>query len=153
MTDTERHMEAALGYLQLGLYDDANDEIECMPPRERVSPVALVLRAHIYMELKSWGLLREVAVVLVDTIPEDSDHWTWLAYATRRTTDVPSAEEIVLRALEIHPEDAMIHYNLACYAAQLGRLEEAGARLKKAVHLNPEIRLMALDDPDLEPIW
>lgn len=146
-------MEAALGYLQLGLYEDANDEIECLTPRERVSPVALMLRAHIYMELKSWGLLREVAVVLVDTIPEDADNWTWLAYATRRTTDVPSAEEIVLRALEIHPEDAMIHYNLACYAAQLGRLEEAGARLKQAVHLNPEIRLMALDDPDLEPIW
>ena len=49
----------------------------------------------------------------------------------------------------------MIAFNLACYACQLGRLEEAHAWLRKAMDFGDEkeIKLRALDDPDLEPLW
>lgn len=153
MTDSERHLQAALGYLQLGLFQDANDEIEHLPPQEKISPGVLRLRAAIYTELKSWNLLREVAKVLVDQIPEDTQHWIWLAYATRRAASIHDAEEILMRAVQDHPGEAMIHFNLACYAAQTGKLEEARERLEEAIRLAPETRLMALDDPDLEPLW
>ena len=44
---------------------------------------------------------------------------------------------------------ATILYNLACYAAQLGHLDSARARLSEAIKLEPACRELALADPDL----
>jgi Tfp pilus assembly protein PilF len=151
--DAEKQLEAALGYLQLGILEEANDEIEKLPPEERTSSGVLRLRAAICSETKSWHLLREVATFLVDSLPGDPQHWIWLAHATRRTTSIPDAEAILLRAMELHPKGGMIHFNLACHAAHAGRIEEAKERLREAIRLAPETRLLALDDPDLEPLW
>jgi hypothetical protein len=48
-----------------------------------------------------------------------------------------------------------MRYNLACYECQLGRLEQAKGWLEKAFALGDarEMKLAALDDPDLEPLW
>lgn len=48
-----------------------------------------------------------------------------------------------------------MRYNLACYECQLGRMEQAKLWLEKAFTLRDpkKIKLMALDDPDLEPLW
>lgn len=151
--DAEKYLEAALGYLQLGLFEDANEEIEQLPSEQKVSPGVLRLRAAIYSEMKAWLLLQEVAGFLVDSLPDDPQHWIWFAYATRRTTNIPAAENILLRALELHRGEEMIHFNLACYAAQTGMIEKAKERLQEAIQLEPEVRTLALDDPDLEPLW
>jgi hypothetical protein len=49
----------------------------------------------------------------------------------------------------------LIPYNLACYAAQLGDLVAAGDWLAQAFKLGnaKEIKLQALEDPDLAPLW
>jgi hypothetical protein len=48
-----------------------------------------------------------------------------------------------------------VPYNLACYACQLGNLKEAWEWLQVAVELcdAEEIRNLAINDPDLEPLW
>ena len=48
-----------------------------------------------------------------------------------------------------------IRYNLACYACRLGRLKEAWEWLEDAFELSDanQVKLMALDDPDLELFW
>jgi hypothetical protein len=48
---------------------------------------------------------------------------------------------------------AIFHYNLACYECQLGDLEGAKARLKRAFELEQGFRTLALDDEDLRPLW
>lgn len=153
MGDAEKRLEAALGYLQLGMFEEANDEIEQLPSEEKNSPGVLRLRAAIYSETKSWHLLHEVAGFLVNSLPGDPQHWIWLAYATRRTTSIPAAETILLQALQSHPNEGMIHFNLACYAAQTGKVEDARELLRNAIRLEPNVRSLALDDPDLEPLW
>jgi hypothetical protein len=47
----------------------------------------------------------------------------------------------------------MTHFNLGCYACQVGDLEEAKIRIGRAVELDAKFKLLALDDPDLEPMW
>jgi hypothetical protein len=50
----------------------------------------------------------------------------------------------------------MIPYNLACYAAQFGRLEEAWQWLHKAMAAagdTQHIKRMALADADLQKLW
>jgi len=53
----------------------------------------------------------------------------------------------------LHPTDPTIQFNLACYEAQIGSLDRAKAYLKRATEIDPKFRLMALEDPDLEPLW
>jgi hypothetical protein len=46
-------------------------------------------------------------------------------------------------------------FNLACYAAQMGKLEDAWLWLRRAAQIGgaTRIRKMALRDPDLEGLW
>jgi hypothetical protein len=57
------------------------------------------------------------------------------------------------RGAERHPENGLIQFNLACYEAQLGKLDIAKSHLARATKADPKFSLMAMDDPDLEPLW
>jgi Flp pilus assembly protein TadD len=94
-----------------------------------------------------------VAGHLVKIEPENANWWINLAYATRRCESVEEAQAILLRARELHHENAMIEFNLACYASVTGRMEEAKARLKRAIEFDKAIRRLALNDEDLKPLW
>ena len=62
---------------------------------------------------------------------------------------------MLLPAADKFPTVQVIPYNLACYAAQLGDLAAASDWLAQAFKLGnkKEIKLQALDDPDLAPLW
>ncbi len=84
---------------------------------------------------------------------DESGQFFDLAYATRRAESIHAAHAILKRAEGLHLNDATIQFNLACYKAQMGKLDQAKAHLKRATRIEPKFRLMALEDPDLEPIW
>ncbi len=142
-----------MGYLQLGMFEEANNEIESLPPEARTDIGVLAIRALIYQGTGSWQLMREVSGFLTYKWPEDSRHWIWLAYATRRCRSITEAFVILDKAVKQHPAEPMIHFNLACYAAQTGDLGMARERLSQAMTLDPGAKLLALDDPDLMPLW
>ena len=47
----------------------------------------------------------------------------------------------------------MIAFTLACCASVTGRMVEAKERLKHALDLDRDVRVLALDDEDLKPLW
>jgi len=100
----------------------------------------------------SWRKLEELANKWVLREPEEVSWWVNLAYAARRTSSVHRAHSILEQALMWHAGEAIVHYNLACYAAQLGWLEEARMRLGVAVDLDESFRELARTDPDLAPL-
>jgi hypothetical protein len=53
--------EAACGYVQLEMFDEANDELEKVDPFARAAPEILALRIEIYRGLKKWELMAELA--------------------------------------------------------------------------------------------
>jgi hypothetical protein len=60
----------------------------------------------------------------------------------------------LLPAAVIFREVWTIPYNLACYCAQTGRLEECKTWLKMAMNIDEKtVRRAAVDDPDLKPLW
>ena len=153
MQGYEQHLEAALGYLHLGMPQDAHEELDAIPHERKAEPLVLRARAYIYCEMKEWESLRDVAAFLVSILPEDSQHWIWLGYAARRCDSINEAERILLDAIAHHPGEAILHFNLACYAAQTVRVPLARQRLAEAIRLDPTITKMAVDDPDLQPLW
>jgi Flp pilus assembly protein TadD len=97
--------------------------------------------------------MRTVAARLTAYDPDEAQWPLSQAYATRRAESIEAAKCILLEAVERHPDEPILHYNLACYECRLGDLEVAKARLAHAFKLEPKCRLMALDDDDLEPLW
>ena len=47
----------------------------------------------------------------------------------------------------------MIAFNLARYASVTGRMEDAKERLRNAIELEKDVRILALDDEDLRYLW
>ena len=133
--------------------DDSAAELEDIEPELKTRPEVIAVRVGIYGALQRWPEMAMLARRLVEVEPEEAQGWIYLAYATRRAESIETARNILLRAEERCPEEPMIKFNLACYACQLGMLAEAKAYLTKAIRRAKCIRELALNDPDLEPLW
>jgi tetratricopeptide (TPR) repeat protein len=144
---------AAEGYIELGMPLEANEELDQIDADQRAHTEVLALRVKIYSALNKWELMQTVAKRLA-LIEPDNVQWTvsW-AYSTRRVDSIEAARTIMVNAVERMPDVAVFHYNLACYECQLGNLDEAKGRLKRAFELEPRYRIKALDDEDLESLW
>jgi tetratricopeptide (TPR) repeat protein len=145
--------EVACGYAELGMYLDADSELEKIDPFLRAAPEILALRIEIYRGLEKWELMAELSMRLMGFHLDDPQWPVSLAYATRRATSIEAAKEILLNAEPKFPAEAVIKYNLACYCCQLGEIENAKNYLKKALKLDLNWRMAALEDEDLKPLW
>jgi len=76
-----------------------------------------------------------------------------IAMTTLQNTIIGGTLAVVLGG-KLFPKFWLVPYNLACYTAQLGRIKEAETWFKRAMALNEkEVKRIAIDDPDLEPLW
>ena len=79
------------------------------------------------------------------------------AFSLRRVNDggVEKAKLLLDEAVKLFPTEWAVQYNLACYCSQLGQLDAAKEHLGKSYELGDaqQIKLMALDDDDLKPLW
>ena len=151
--DDLRSLGAAQGYLDLGMFLEANFELDEIAPERRHLPEILEVRMHIFCALKKWELMQTIAKKLALSDPENVQ-WTVLwAYATRRADCIEAARPILISAAEQQEGEALLHFNLACYECQLGNLDGAKERLSRAFAINLRYRALALDDSDLEPLW
>ena len=153
MSGMERHLNAAIGYLELGMLDESAGELENLPPEDRTSSAVLCVRMEIYRSAKKWSLMEVVARELWKRHQDEPIYWNNLAWVVRRKDSIEAAKIILLEALERFPNDAMTNYNLGCYACQLGDMEAAKRFVGDAIKLDSKYKLMALDDPDLESLW
>lgn len=152
MNDPTTHLKAAVGYLDLGMAQEAWDELDQLPILFRDRDAVLDLKIEIFQRLGNWGSARELAESLAKRSPENLSWWIHWAYSLRRETSVEAARDVLLEAAAIHPDAFLIQYNLACYSCVLGELESARKLLKVAISMNPHMKNVALKDPDLEAI-
>lgn len=142
--------------MELGDFVSASNELEEITAEARANPVVLSMRYSIYAKAKRWDMAFEVANGLTAMLPDEPGTWLNLAHATRRKTcgGIPEAKRILLVAQVKFPKEYLFPFNLACYCSQLGELEEAELWLKKAMSLEEKtVRKLAVDDPDLKPLW
>ena len=151
------HLEAAAGWIQLGDYDSANEELEKIRAEWHAHPDVLNLRWLIYSHHEQWDACLDIASAIVKIASDRVWGWVHKAYALRRATGggIEKAKPVLLEAAKLFPDDDIIQYNLACYCAQLGQLDAAQEHLDKSYELGDakQIKLMALDDDDLKPLW
>jgi Flp pilus assembly protein TadD len=161
MTDldfTSAHqLNAVLGWLELGNLQEARIELDRLASGVQARPDLLEVRWILDARQEDWSEALKTAERLVEVAPDNSAGWLHRAYAARRVPEggVEQAATLLKPAAEKFPNEPTIPYNLACYACQLGQLDEARSWLKEAVKRGSarKVRTMGLSDSDLEPLW
>lgn len=147
-----RSLDAADGYAQLGMWSDGLAELDQLSADEGISAPALSLRLAIYVGLQRWEECALLAQGMVRGGSEAPAAYLLGAYALRRWRSLAEAEAFLRQGEKVLNHDATFHFNLACYACQLGNISEARARLQIAYELDPALRERAAEEEDLQPL-
>ena len=148
----EVHWSRAMGYVKMGMFKQARTELSGLPDELPWSKQKKSMLLEIFQEVKNWKEMQKIAYELRMEFPHESGWWVSDAYATRRSLSIEQARDILLEALVHNYDDALIRYNLACYACQLGSPGECLDFLKEAVKRDERYKAMALADEDLKGV-
>jgi tetratricopeptide (TPR) repeat protein len=151
----QRHLDAAEGWLGLGDFQSASEELDQISSDLRAHPYVLELRYQIYAETARWDLAVDLARIMAQSLPDNPWGYFHLAYSLHELKQTQVAYDTLRPVVDRFPEEWLMRFNLACYACQLGKFKEAVMWLEKAMAQagKKEICGMALADPDLEPMW
>ena len=149
------HVNAALGWLELGNFTEAEAELNTLSDEWRACPEVLFVRWEIQARRKDWNAALETATALVGAAPHKPEGWIQQSFSLH---ELKRTREAWARLLEVEsqfPNVSTIPYNLACYACRLGDHTEAMRRLEDAIKVGgkTQIKALALRDADLEPLW
>jgi tetratricopeptide (TPR) repeat protein len=149
------HLNAATGWRELGNLAEARADLQRISAANRDHPSVLEEEWRMYAAEKHWLPALEVARRLIEVAPEIPTGWINQSYTLHEMRLTQEARNQLLAVADKFSSVGTVAYNLACYACQLGNLEEARQWLAKAVKTvgREEIKRMALSDSDLQPMW
>ncbi len=151
------YLSAAIGWLELGNLAEAEQELNRVSVANQCHPDVLEVRWIVLAQTQRWEAALQIARALLKMAPNRSSGWLHQAYALRRVSKdgLKLAWEALLPASKKFPREATIPYNLSCYACQMDRLDEALGWLRRALLVGDkhQIKQMALEDSDLQPLW
>jgi Flp pilus assembly protein TadD len=146
------HLSAAIGWLELGNPREARSEWDRIAAVHRRHPAVLEIEWRLCAEERNWPAALESARCQIDVDPEDVSGWIHQSFTLHELKRTVEARSQLLVVAEKFAGNSTVAYNLACYACQLGHLDEARRWLGKAIRLQGRdaIKARALTDPDLE---
>jgi len=151
------YLSAAVGWLELGRREEAKAELKQISAEKQQHPEVLSVSWKILADEQQWSAALAVARQLVSAAPRRADGWVFQAYSLRRAPEggLSKAWETLRGVADQFPEEMIFPFNLACYACQLDRVEEARAWLRRAMKVGGRdtVKKMALADSDLEALW
>ena len=153
MTD-QQIVQAAEGYNALGLYDEALQEISRLSPSTQAISVIRHFKVGTLMKLDRWAdALQEMGgVSACETGQWEDGELINAAICLHKLGYTGEAKRIHCLCSPQSHQNALYHYNLACYEAQLDKITDASASLQRALDLDATFQTIAHDDPDLIPL-
>lgn len=151
--ETQRALRAADGYLFLGLADEALTEIEEAPKEDHNQPEVQLARNRVLLHLGRWKDVEELAAKAIADFPERDEFTVQRAFALHKLKKGDEAIGVLDAAPEWIRRTGILHYNLACYEAQLGDKKTARQCINVAIQMNEAMRRNAKADPDLRGIY
>lgn len=145
---------AAAGWLELGVVAEARVELDRLSPAARLHPEVLAVDWELCAREGRWSDALETASRLLEVDLDRPVGWINRSYALHELRRTAEAHEALLAALARFPTLGVIPYNLACYACQLGHLDEARGWLRQAFERDGRDAVLerARLDADLAPL-
>ncbi len=150
---TDRTLQAAQGYFELGMLDDALTELDTLPADLQEGAAVLQMRLFIHMREKRWPEALDISRTFCRVQPEETLGFIHAAFCLHELRRTAEAKALLLAGPAALLNEATYHYNLGCYDAVLGNIEEAQGHLRTSFRLDGKFRDYARTDPDLQPVW
>jgi Flp pilus assembly protein TadD len=147
-----QQFNAAVGYYQLGMYEEAWQELKGLPAGEELRTEVLGLKISVLMQLKHWEQAVSQSTELLKISPGEKAAYIDIAYCLHELGRTEQAREFLLGAVNLLRDNATFHYNMACYEARLGNLESARGYLQHACKMDGHFKEFSKTDPDLKPL-
>lgn len=149
-------LQAATGWLELGIADEALTELDRLPMEARTQREALELKLAAQMVNQSWNSASDTARLLCLKVADEPVFFLRAAFCLHETGDTLAACNWLLRGPKSLFDMAIFHYNLACYLWTLGEAKRARSHLQQAITMDESFLEAARDDRDLagiDPLW
>ncbi|MSU41934.1 MAG: tetratricopeptide repeat protein [Pedosphaera sp.] len=149
------HLSAAEGWMDLGNFIEAQAELEKISEDGRQHFNVLQVQWHIHNRRREWDDCLRLGREMIVVSPRLPQSWINCGNALFYLGQYDEAYKLLFPKMKDFPNDEAIPYNLACYKCQSGDLKQARALLQRALRVgdSKRIRNLAMNDPDLEPLW
>lgn len=148
----ERSLLAAQGYIELEMYDEALRELDEIDPEFRMREEPLHMRLFIVMRCRRWKEALDVCAALRACNPELTTGFIHGAFCLHELGRTGEAKAMLLSGPASLLREATYYYNLGCYDAVLGNVEEAQHALLISFRMDEKFRDIAKHDPDLQTV-
>ncbi|MCP5558881.1 MAG: hypothetical protein H7A55_14130 [Verrucomicrobiaceae bacterium] len=152
MTDVERRIMAAQGYLELGLHEEARDELNALPEGSFDRADVLEITLLCMMGEHRWEEALSLGHRLCEIAPNEPGGFIHAAYCLHELGRTTDAMDLLKSGPKTLRTKAVYYYNLGCYEACLGHKDEAVKLLLQSFEMDGSLRQIARKDPDLDPV-
>jgi len=143
----------AQGYFELGLFNDAWEELDKLEPKAKAHPDVLLLRLDILLALSRWEDVVTMGIGCCSTWCDFDGFFLKTARALIHLNDFGHAYNLLKNAPESLHALPEYHHEVARCAAKQGLRSEARNALQECFNRDKSYRLRVLDDPDFEAVF
>ncbi|MDZ4788378.1 MAG: tetratricopeptide repeat protein [Blastochloris sp.] len=148
----QQQINAAIGYFNLGMIDDALAELNDLSPVDAMRPETIALRVSVQMRKGLWDKALEGSELLCALLPDHPSPYLDAAFCLHELSRTEEARSKLLSGPTNLKSSSLFYYNMACYEAQLNLLESARVNLEQAISMSQEIQDSWESDPDLQAL-
>lgn len=150
MKEAERRIIAAQGYVELGLFKEACEELSPLPVEmhDRVDVIEITLLC--LMGEHRWAEALALATKLCEQEPAEPGGFIHAAFCLHELGRTAEGVDVLLRGPATLRTKSVFYYNMGCYHACLRQFEKSLAYLERAFEMDGDLRHHARKDPDLD---
>jgi tetratricopeptide (TPR) repeat protein len=147
-----KELDEAEGYLMLDLPQRALQILDSRLDWLNMQFEASFLKGDALRGLKHFREALRPLEVAAALRPGDTRVALALGWCYKRTNRLAQAIDSLDRALREHPDEPLLHYNLACYWSLAGNGAKALDELSSALGLDPELRSLIAGESDFSQL-
>lgn len=145
-----RKLHEAEGYLELDLPSQALQIVESGPEWPGLQFEACLIKGEALRRLDRYREAIAPLELAAGLRPGDGRVALALGWCYKRTNRLAQAIDALDRARKHDPDNALLHYNLACYWSLAGQAARAISELQAALRLEDDLRHLIADEPDFD---
>jgi tetratricopeptide (TPR) repeat protein len=145
-----RLLDEAEGYLMLDLPRRCLQILEGRPDWSTMQFEASFLKGEALRSLEHYREALKPLETAASLKPGDTRVALALGWCYKRTNRLAQAIDALERALRVHSDEPLLHYNLACYWSLAGNTSRALRALEAALLLDPDLRSLIAEESDFD---
>ncbi|MAG94872.1 MAG: hypothetical protein CMJ48_14180 [Planctomycetaceae bacterium] len=148
----KKRLEAARGYLMLGMADHALKELNGIDDPEKCPFAVNQLRGEAFQSKEDYTSALKAFRRAYAENPKDVDILLGMAWCYKRTGQLARSISAMEEAYHSDPEQPIVLYNMSCYFALAGNKAQSLSWLGRALRMEAGLRKLIDDESDFDSL-